>query len=332
MSNFDLLTIGDIAVDVFIKIKEAEEDCNKDGDCKICLDFGSKIPYESQDICYATGNSSNVAVSASRLGLKTAILTNIGDDQDGQSCLAVLNKEGVFDNYVKINKNKPTSKHYILWYKDDRTILVKHENYKYEMLPLEEFFQINPSYVYLSSLGQGSEEYLDNILDYLNDNTNIKLIFSPGTFQIRLGYNNLSNIYKRTDIFICNFDEAQKILNKEDEPDVKKIIKELFSLGPKMVLITKGIDGSYAFDGKDIWHMQAFKEKIFESTGAGDSFAGAFIAAMSLGKSISQGLIWASINARSVIKEIGPQKGLLNKDQMEIEENKIDKSYLPIKI
>lgn len=332
MSHIDILAIGDMAVDVFIKIKEAEQECDIDGDCKICLDFGSKIPYEEAYTCYATGNSSNVAISASRLGLKSALITNIGNDLNGKNCLDIINKEGVNSNYISIDKNKPTNNHYILWYKKDRTILVKHEEYEYRWLNEEELNNISPSLIYLSSLGYNSENYINSIISYLENHKEIKLVFSPGTNQIRLGIDNLKNVYKRSDIFMCNFDEAQKITNNERELDPKKLLMAIFELGPKLVLITNGFEGAYSYDGKDMYFIKALSDNPVESTGAGDSFSGAFVSAIIYGKDINQALMWASANAKSVINEVGPHKGLLTKEQIEIEVNNIDKNYQPLKI
>ena len=81
MKQVDILAIGDIATEPFIKIKEAEAKCDVDGEhCKLCLNYGGKIPYESAEICHAVGNSSNVAISASRLGLNSYLISYIGDD------------------------------------------------------------------------------------------------------------------------------------------------------------------------------------------------------------------------------------------------------------
>ena len=44
--------------------------------------FGDKVPYESVNVIPAVGNSPNAAVaSTARLGLSTALMTNMGDDQ-----------------------------------------------------------------------------------------------------------------------------------------------------------------------------------------------------------------------------------------------------------
>lgn len=318
MKQVDILAIGDIATDVFIKITEAEATCDIGGEhCKLCLNYGGKIPYESALVCYATGNSANVAISSSRLGLNSALMTNMGDDSNGALCLKVLEEEKVDTNFVKIEKDVPTNYHYVLWYSQDRTILVKHEKYEYEWTKTKESEEYNsPSWIYLSSLGENSLRFHDEIANYLKRHTGVKLAFQPGTFQIKLGADPLKDIYQRTDLFLCNHEEAQMILQNESE-NIPTLLKEVYKLGPRIVVITNGIKGAYAYDGNDIWFIEALPQKPVESTGAGDAFSSAFTTALILDKNISEALVWGSVNAMSAVSQIGPQKGLMTRKELE---------------
>jgi len=122
--KIDFLAIGDITTDAFIRLKDAEVHCNINSDkCELCVRFGDKIPYEFVEVVRAVGNSPNAAVGASRLGLSSALLTSMGDDQNGKECLEALKKDKVSTDYIKIEKGKPTNYHYVLWYGADRTIL-----------------------------------------------------------------------------------------------------------------------------------------------------------------------------------------------------------------
>lgn len=62
---------------------------------------------------------------------------------------------------------------------------------------------------------------------------------------------------------------------------------------------------------------------LLKKTGAGDAYATAFIAALFYDKSIVEAMAWGAINSASVIEQIGPQAGLLRKEQVltKIEEN-----------
>lgn len=329
--KIDILAIGDIATDVFIKIKEAEAKCDVDGEhCKLCLNYGGKIPYESAEVCLATGNSSNVAICVNRLGLKSALMANIGDDQNGIDCLNKLKKENVDTNFIKKEIGKTTNYHYVLWYEKDHTILTKHEKYEYEWV--NNSIESVPSWIYLSSLGENSLSFQNKIIEYLKEHNQTKLAFSPGTFQIKLGTEALKEIYKNTEVFICNHEEAQVILKTEEE-DIPKLIKKIHELGPRIVVITDGIKGAYTYNGNDIMFIKAFTEQpAVESTGAGDAFSGAFVGALAIGKEISDALIWGMVNSRSVVLYVGPHKGLLTRNQIEEYIKNIREDYKPVKL
>lgn len=322
--KIELLAIGDIATDTFIGISEAETKCDGLGDhCELCLKYGGKIPYDQSEICYAAGNSSNVAIALSRLGVKTSLLSNIGDDEDGKKCLLKLKNEKVDTQFIIQEEDKPTNRHYVLWYGPERTILTKHEKYTYQMVDDKILSKIlSDGWIYLSSLGEDSDNLYKEILEYLNSNNNVKLAFQPGTFQIKLEKDKLKGIYQKTEIFLSNKDEAKRILDTE-ENDIGKLLKMIKSLGPKIVVITDGQAGAYALDDSEMYFVESLPQSSVESTGAGDAFSGAFVCARMLGKDINESLLWGSINAKSVIAHIGPHKGLLNKKEIEKELNSI---------
>jgi len=335
-NNIDFLAIGDIAAEPFIKIKDASVHCDLDKEnCKLCFDFGSKIPYESAEVCYAVGNSSNVAISASRFGLNSYLFSYVGNDDVGKKDIEKLIEENVHVDYIYAINGLESNYHYVLWYDEDRTILTKHTEFSY-LLPYD---LPEPKWLYLSSLASNSLPFHKEIIEYIKNHPNIYLVFQPGSFQVKLGVEPLKEIYTNTKIFLSNYEEAKKILGIEkDESSDRKgnimlAMKEIHSLGPKVVVITDNTNGAYSYDGNEFLFMKIFPHNSFsESTGAGDAFSGAFVSALSMDKSIAEALMWGSANAVSVVSAVGPHKGLLNKEQ--IEEYLKDKmsDYKPIKL
>ncbi len=322
MKKIDFLAIGDIVIDAFIKIKDAHVHCKVDTEaCELCLSFGDKVPYESLHVIPAVGNSPNAAVAASRLGLSSALMTNIGSDQNGKDCLAVLEKEKIDTTFVKIDSDKITNYHYVLWYDIDRTILIKHQNYERHWIDTKEASEVSkPAWIYLSSLGEDSLPFHTEISDYLKRHEDVKLAFQPGTFQIKFGVENLKEIYARTEVFFCNLQEAQKILKMEDDnEDILMLSKGIRALGPKMVVISDGPKGAYLYLDEELWHNPIYPDIAppLERTGAGDAFSSTFTAALALGKTPLEAFSWGPINAMSVVQKIGAQEGLLNREKLE---------------
>jgi len=311
--KIDIISIGDTATDAFIRIKDAQVHCMLDKTaCELCFRFGDKIPYEAVTVVPGVGNSANAAVAMSRLGLNTSFVSNVGNDRFGQECIETLEHAGVGTRYITKQKNIPTSYHYILWYDNERTILTRHEDYIYTLPAFSE-----PRWMYLSSLGSGAKDFHNDIAQYLLEHKEVKLAFQPGTFQIKLGAEALKNIYGRTEVCVCNLEEAQKIL-ETNESDAKKLIDMLRAKGPKIVVITDGPKGAYAGDGTKTYYMAAYPDErpAFERTGAGDAFASTLVAYLIKGKTLAEALKLAPINSASVVQKIGSQAGLLTEKEI----------------
>jgi sugar/nucleoside kinase (ribokinase family) len=147
-----------------------------------------------------------------------------------------------------------------------------------------------------------------------------KLAFQPGTYQIQFGAEALKPVYERADIFFCNKEEAEKILGKEAGSDMKDLLRSMQALGPKTAVITDDTRGCYAIEpGGRMMHCPRYPDPRppYEITGAGDALASTTVAALILGKPLEEALMWGAANASGVLQEIGAQKGLLKREQLE---------------
>lgn len=324
--QLDFLAIGDITTDAFIRLQDANVHCDiNKSRCEICMKFADKVPYESVSVIKAVGNSANAAVSASRLGLRAGLITDIGNDQNGKDCLVELKRNKVNTKYIKIHKGARTNYHYVMWYGDDRTILIKHEDYKYSLPNIPP-----PKWIYLSSIGEKSREYHIEITKYLRKHPEVKLAFQPGTFQMKMGTETLKNIYNRTEVFVCNMEEAQRILGAhKDDSNPRKLLSRLRALGPNIVLITDGPKGAYMYDGEAMYYHPMYPDPKppYERTGAGDAFSSTFVSALILGKNPKTALSWGPINSMNVVQYIGAQEGLLTKKDLESLLSKAPQDY-----
>ena len=326
MNQYDFIAIGDSATDAFIKLKDASVHCNIDHEkCEICLRFKDKIPYEEAYVVPAVGNAANASVAAARLGLKSALISNIGDDYFGEETIVALKKENVNAEFIAVNSGKKTNYHYVLWYGDDRTILIKHQEFDYRLPYFDD-----PKWVYFSSMGENSLPFHEVLGRYMSEHPNVKLAFQPGTYQIKFGRKKLADIYKRAEVFISNKEEAQRIL-ETTESDVKKLMNGIIKLGPKIIAVTDGTKGAYVCDGKSAWFMPPYPDQKppYERTGAGDAFSSTFVAALCIGLRIEEALRWAPINSMSVVQYVGAREGLLTRYNLEKYLSEAPDNYIP---
>lgn len=330
--KIDILSIGDVVTDHFIKLLDDQARViDQDNSRLLAMEFGTKIPFDHAVVLEGVGNSPNAAVAFAKLGLKSALVSNVGSDSYGRDVLNQLENRNVNTSFIKINHNKKTNYHFVLWYKEERTILIKHEEYDYHWPHFTE--QEIPRWVYFSSISENTLEYHDKIADWLEKNPEIKLAFQPGTFQIKFGAERLSRIYQRTEVLLLNREEAVKVGGGNHE-DIHDLFNKLHELGPKIVVITDGPQGAYASDGQNRYSMPVYPDIAppFERTGAGDAFSSTFVAALAKGQEIAEALTWAPINSMSVVQKVGAQEGLLSDQELEHYLRNAPEWYHPSKI
>jgi len=311
----DFVAIGDTAVDEFIRLKDAKVTCDIDHeDCTISMKWGDKIPFEFSVLLPGVGNAANAAVAAARLGLSAGFISNVGADDYGKKTLEHFANENIDTNHITVNKDLPTNHHYVLWYEEERTILIRHEAYHYAV---PEGF-VPPRWIYLSSASASSEGFHLELAEWIKTHPETKLAFQPGTFQIAMGKEKLAPLYAATEVLACNKQEAERILGIGDT-DVKSLLSQMRALGPKTVVITDGPKGAYASDGTQVLKVPMYPDPKppYERTGAGDACTSTIVVALSLGKSLSESLLWGPVNSMAVVQEIGAQKGLLSRQSLE---------------
>lgn len=314
--QIDVLSVGDIVTDAFIKLLKDEAQVVENEHGKwLAMPFGTKIPFDHAEVVKAVGNASNAAVAFARLGLKSGFATNVGGDDEGRDMILALGKNKVDTRFVRINPGKKSNYHYVLWYEAERTILIKHEDYHYHWPHITKADK--PRWVYFSSISEHAIEYHDQVADWLDDNPDVYLAFQPGTFQMEAGVHRLKRIYKRSAVLILNREEAA-FVSGGNHDDIHDLFDKLHALGPRVVVITDGPAGAYASDGSQRLVMPLYPDPAppVDRTGAGDAFASTFVAAAAKGLTLEDALRWAPINSMSVCQKVGAQAGLLKEKEL----------------
>lgn len=312
---FDLISIGDARIDNFVHLPKAHLSCtlNKER-CELCLNYGDKIPID--DIKSLTaGNNNNNAIGASRLKMKTALYGNVGGDGNGRMIVDHLKEEGVDISYVVINKNVATEQSIVINYQGERTILVYHYPWDYNLPDLD-----NTKWVYFSSVSFSfSKTPLISQIEKYIERTGANLAYTPGTHQLNFGVKKYPRLLSLTRAFIVNKEEAKKVLGIEEDKkvEIKKLLTGLLDLGPKTIVITDGGEGSYGYDGEKFYHLGIFPAHLVEMTGAGDGYATGVLSGLFYGKSLPEAMRWGAANGAAVVEQIGPQAGLLTYEKMQ---------------
>ncbi len=310
MSDFDLISIGDSTIDVFLEVDGGHVMNTPGQDAQFCVESGSKIGVKKKTRIAAVGNSANNAIGSSRLGLRTAIYTHIGGDADGREMLEVFKSEGVATDFIRVDEGKGSNFSSVINYGPERVIFVFHEHRDYQ---LPEFPKV--PWVYYSSSAEGHEVLHGAVNKYIKE-SGAKLGFNPGTYQLKEGLEGEKLIFEVTEVLLLNREEAQKLVGG-DKADTKRLLNELRSHGPKTVIITDARNGAFAYDGNQYLHCGIPEESpVVERTGAGDAFSTGTVAALSKGLTLSEAMVWGTLNSTSVVLYIGAREGLLTPARM----------------
>lgn len=331
---FDIITIGSATIDTFVETNAANIVSVTSIDAKkdfMAYPYGSKIEIDKFDL--ATGGGAvNTAVNFTNLGFNTSTIIKIGNEIQGQNILKTLKDFKVDISNVIISDEDKTGFSIILTsFQGDRTVLA-HRGANANLQASEINFDAikNSKWLYIAPLNGESTKVLDKIAMFAEEH-DVNMAINVGTSSIKKGAKYLDKILKTAEVVILNKEEASMLTgiivrpDSKDEkyskqlihPDVKKILNKLKSTNAKIVLVTDGRNGVYAFDGSKYYQCDEFPAKVVSTLGAGDAFSSTFVATLEKTNwDIKTALIHAAVNAAATVEKFGAQEGFLTYEQI----------------
>jgi len=328
---FDVITIGGATTDTFVQVDKAKiinVETKTEKDSYLCFDYGEKL--EADKLAYDIGGgAANTAVNFSNLGFNTGIVVKIGGDLNSQAVLKRLNDKNIDTSMLLRAEAEKTGFSVILTsYEGDRTVVMHRGANNLLTLDDIDWEKIKQTkWIYFASLSGDSNQILDKMALFAEEN-GINMAFNPGSTQIKRGVEDLKKILETAEVLIMNRSEASAVTGISNYPpdehgindeNLIEMITGLKSYGPKVIVITEGKKGVYAYDGEIVYYAKPFPAKVESTLGAGDAFASTFVGTIiRYGfKEIEKALKYASINSASVVSTFGAQQGLKNFDEIE---------------
>lgn len=322
---YDVLTIGSITQDVFIKVPESRLIKNPTLLHKLgiktdgvqCLPLGSKMDIE-QPVLVSGGGATNAAVTFSRQGFKTACVVKVGDDLLGELAVKELESYKV-SMRAAVASGHPTDYSTILIAPDgSRSILVGRGASSrltlHDLPPLSaSWAYINPSNIPIS--------VIKSIIKRLSE-SGACIALNPSGFLLSYGRQQLEPLLKHLTIVIVNREEASRLTGVSFK-DEHGIFKKFDKLIPGLAVMTEGPKGVMVSNGKYLWRAGIFpSRKIVDRTGAGDAFGSGLVASLMRSGSdchtgfshqdVIAAIRAASANATSVVESLGAKAGILS--------------------
>lgn len=315
--HYQVITVGESTIDAFMTIHDVRRACRIDEEKKdLCFKFGEKIDVDRYDFAIG-GNATNVAVGLSRLGIKTTLCTEIGDDEFSLKIRNVLANEHIERLLIR-QISGPSNFSVVINFKGDRTLFVEDVTREHDF----HFDDVSADLVYITSLGNDWQKPYHTALEFVNQQK-ARLAFNPGSRQLREGKEIVHKVLERSEMLFLNKEEAELLLfGKEteqyDKSYIKELLPKLMEYGPKTVVLTDGKRGSYVLNDKTGFLQLGIQEgEVVERTGAGDAYTTGFLAATLHGLPLQKAMKWGTWNAASVVSKIGAQAGLLTKEALE---------------
>ncbi len=332
---YDIITIGSATIDSFVESDAANIVSVSTKSCAtefMSYPYGAKVEVESFKTAVG-GGGLNAAANFSHLGLKTAAIFKIGDDFQGKNILEQAEKAGVDTSCVITSKTENSGSSVILLsFEGNRTVLA-YRGTNGTMKENEIDFEAvkKAKWLYIAPLNGSSGAVLDKLAHFAEAH-NVNVAINPGSSSLKKGLKYFEKILATAEVVVMNKEEAalvtkievrpdtkeEKFSNSPIHPDIKAMLDKLKSTDAKVVLITDGKYGVYAFDGAKYYKCPEFPTKVVSTLGAGDALSSTFTAALDYtGWDIKKSLMLATINASSVVSNFGAQEGFLTFEQLE---------------
>jgi len=310
----EIICIGSGSKDIFFPTAEMRIIDNP-GDLKVkklvAFEYGAK--YQIDDRFEAPGGcAANSAQGLARLGVEVACHCRVGNDYEGTWVKESLKDEKVDVSLVQTDKVYKTDLSAILINKEDgdRTIFFNRDaNEKLEINP-----DLESKWLFVSALNGDWQGNMDKIMKIVATKK-IRLAVNPGQANLKENREKVIDLIRGAEVLVLNRDEAVELAGGEND-EIKFLLSALSEIGPKVIGMTDGENGSYAFDEGKIFHAKATKEKPVDLTGAGDGFGSGFMAALIKGQKVEDALMWGTANGGHVVNFYGAKEGLLNEDQI----------------
>ncbi len=252
------------------------------------------------------GMGGNVACAASRLGLRTGLVSWVGDDAEGELVLADLRRFDVDVTHVVVEPNTQTN---------FTTVLIDSSGEKVIIIVPTAFNTLVLDSALSAYLSQASLVYT-TVYD-LDQLARVARVVHTAGGLMSADIEPVAGLQdeglRQTLAFLdLTFFKADTL----GAADYEQAAQELRATGPELVVITLGAQGALACHAQGIIHCPAFNVPVVDTTGAGDCFTAAFLTVYLRKTPLAQALRYAQAAAALSIQGYGARGALPSDEQV----------------
>lgn len=295
MATTRLCVLGDFAWDVLIR---TNSELLRGGDT-----FGEVMLMPG-------GSGANVAVWAARCGLETDFVGKVGRDRMGQLATEDLDREGVHHDLVESDAHLTGSVAVFVDHTGERSMVSGH-GADFYLLPSELPRQMlrDATHLHLTawSFFTDPPRSAARAAARLAQEAGATVSFDPGSFQMieEMGVDHFLAVTCDLDIDVLlpNKEEGAVLTGLQDPTEMARRLGELYPTA--RVVLKLDADGALVWEDGAARHIPPATNRLVDATGAGDSFAGGFLARYLRGASAAEAATFATEISAWVIEHPG---------------------------
>jgi ribokinase len=299
--NHNVLVVGSTNVDFLIK--------------------SDKIPSVGETVTGGVfmqnfgGKGANQAVGSARAGGDVTFVTCLGEDLYADELLRSFKKDGIDTRYVFRDRESATGSALILLDKAGNNCIAVAPGSNYKLTPAhidqtQDAFQKAEIIVLQMELSWETTFHVFEMSKRLGK----KVLFNLAP-AMSFDKGVLRNVYA----FVVNEIEASMVtgMKVETDDEIQKAAGALLDLGPQVVIITLGINGSFIASAEFRQYVPAFQVKAVDTTAAGDVYCGSLAVALVEGKKLADAVRFAGAAAAISVTRLGAQPSAPRREEIE---------------
>ncbi len=250
------------------------------------------------------GKGANQALAASCAGAKVHFVSKVGSDQFSQFAFDHLTASDIHSLRLWQSENEPTGNAIIYVSEANGENMIAIYPGANKTLTSDEIAdmaeELADSEILLVQLENNFDATLNAIR--LANELSVRVVLNPAPVS-----EEIIRWLPMVDILTPNETEASVLsgIEVKDVESAKQAARKIAALGARQIIITMGSRGALLYDGQQFQHIPPFPALSVDTTGAGDAFNGAFVAALAAGESEVQAATFASAFASLAVEREG---------------------------
>lgn len=255
------------------------------------------------------GKGANQAVASARLGGDVSMVGTVGTDVFGSQLIQNLADNGIVtDNVERVTEKPSGSAHITIADGDNSIVYIPGANNEITVARIEQLKETLLTAAIVIVQNELPQPVIDEIITFCFEN-DIKTIYNPAPARVVA-----AEILEKATYFTPNESEFHQLF-----PDLT--ITEGLEKYPNQLILTMGSKGVYFNDGEKEVQIPSYKVVPVDTTGAGDTFNGAFAVALSKGMSVQSSIQFGNLAASLSIQKMGAQGGMPTLEAMKASED-----------